>query len=185
VITPDPDLSGELTYTAGPWRLTPLAPFDAPDLLQEFSDPEVTQYLDIEPLTDLAQAEALVTWAENQRSLGAGVRWAIRGPKGQFAGTCGFNRINLERGRRGEVAYDLCVQWQGRGVMSEVLPAIMSIGWGRLDLHRLEALVTPGNDRSCALLERCGFVREGVLAGFGWWRERYWDQIIYGCVRPG
>jgi ribosomal-protein-alanine N-acetyltransferase len=184
VITPDPDFSGDLAFTVGPWRLAPLTQADAPDVLKEFSDPAVTEFLDIDPLTDLAEAEAIVTWAENQRALGDGVRWAIRGPAGAFAGTCGFNRINLERGRRGEVAYDLCAHWQGRGVMGEVLPAIMAIGWRRLNLHRLEALVTPGNDRSCALLERCGFVREGVLAGFGWWRGRYWDQIIYGVTRP-
>jgi [ribosomal protein S5]-alanine N-acetyltransferase len=185
MIAPDPDLSGDLTFNVGPWRLAPLAPDDAPDVLKEFCDPAVTAYLDIEPLTGLEEAEAIITWAQNQRALGAGVRWAIRGPHGTFAGTCGFNRIILERGRRGEVAFDLCAAWQGRGVMSEILPAVMTIGWRRLDLHRLEALVTPGNDRSCALLERCGFVREGVLAGFGWWRGRYWDQIIYGLTRPG
>lgn len=185
MIAPDPDLSGDLAFTVGPWRLAPLTPADAPDVLKEFSDPAVTRFLDIEPLIDLAEAEAIITWAENQRTLGAGVRWAIRGPAGAFAGTCGFNRIVVERGRRGEVAYDLGAAWQGRGVMSEVLPAVMTIGWRRLSLHRLEALVTPGNERSCALLERCGFRREGVLAGYGWWKGRYQDQIIYGVTRPG
>jgi ribosomal-protein-alanine N-acetyltransferase len=184
VIAPDPDLSGDLDFNVGPWRLSPLKSADAPDVLGEFSDPEVTRYLDIDPLSDLAEAEAIITWAENQRSLGAGVRWAIRGPTGGFVGTCGFNRIVLERGRRGEVAYDLCAGWQGRGIMSEVLPAVMSFGWRILQLHRLEALVTPGNQRSCTLLERCGFTREGLLRGYGYWRGEYQDQIIYGRTNP-
>ena len=63
-------------------------------------------------------------------------------------------------------------------------PRVIDFGWNRLSLHRLEALVTPGNDRSCAVLERHGFTREGVLAGFGFWKGRYWDQIIYGLTRP-
>ena len=170
MIAPDPDLSGDLVLAAGAFDLTPLRPADAEDLLAEFSDPRVVEWMDIDPLQTLEEAEAIISWAGDQRALGAGVRWAIRlRGIGAFAGTCGYNRIVLERGRRGEIAYDLCRAWQGRGVMRDVLPAVMEFGWRRLALHRLEALVTPGNERSCALLERHGFAREGVLAGYGFW----------------
>jgi ribosomal-protein-alanine N-acetyltransferase len=184
MIAPDPDLSGDLVLAAGPFDLTPLSPTDAEDLLAEFSDPRVVEWMDIDPLQTLEEAEAIVGWARDQRALGAGVRWAIRArDDGAFAGTCGFNRIVVERGRRGEIAYDLRRAWQGRGVMGQVLPAVMAFGWRRLALHRLEALVTPGNAPSCALLERHGFAREGVLAGYGFWKRRYWDQIVYGLTR--
>jgi ribosomal-protein-alanine N-acetyltransferase len=56
----------------------------------------------------------------------------------------------------------------------------MAFGYERLGLRRLEAMVTAGNQRSCALLERHGFVREGLLRDHGYWTGRFWDQIVYG-----
>jgi ribosomal-protein-alanine N-acetyltransferase len=183
MITPDPDLSEDLRIQTEDFELTPLYHGDAGDLFAEFSDPAVVEFMDIEPLETAGEAAAIIDWAQGQRALGAGVRWAIRRRGGgAFAGTCGFNRIILERGRRGEIAYDLTRAWQGRGVMGQVLPAVIAFGWDRLGLHRQEALVTPGNARSCALLERHGFTREGVLAGYGFWKGRFWDQIVYGRV---
>jgi ribosomal-protein-alanine N-acetyltransferase len=183
MIAADPDLSGELRLAAGRFALAPLSADDADDVLAEFSDPAVVEWMDIEPLRDIAEAKLIVGWAQDQRALGAGLRWAIRErASGAFAGTCGFNHIVVERGRRGEIAYDLARGWQGRGVMGEVLPAVIDFGFGHLRLHRLEAMVTPGNDRSCRLLDRHGFVREGVLVGFGFWKGRYWDQIVYGLT---
>jgi RimJ/RimL family protein N-acetyltransferase len=40
-------------------------------------------------------------------------------------------------------------------------------------------MVTPGNDRSRRLLERQGFLREGVLRDYAFWNGRFWDQIVY------
>jgi ribosomal-protein-alanine N-acetyltransferase len=183
MIAPDPDLTGDLVLAAGRFDLRPLEESDAPDILAEFADPRVVEWMDTEPLTDIAEATAIVGWARDQRALGAGLRWAIRDRAGgEFLGTCGFNRIILERARRGEIAYDLAVRWQGQGVMAAVLPTVIEFGWRRLGLHRLEALVTPGNRRSCALLERHGFKREGVLAGHGYWKGGYVDQIVYGLT---
>ena len=186
MISSDPDLSGDLKIELEAFDLSPLSATDIPDVLDEFSDPRVVEWMDIEPLKFFDEAAAIIAWAENQRALGAGLRWSIRRRSdGAFAGTCGFNRLVLERGRRGEIAYDLCHRWQGRGVMGEVLPAVIAFGWRRLDLYRLEALVTPGNDRSCRLLERHGFGREGMLADFGYWKGRLWDQIVFGLTRQG
>lgn len=183
MIAPDPDLTGDMVLAAGRFDLRPLEASDAEDLLAEFADPRVVEWMDIEPFTNIEEARAIIGWARDQRALGAGLRWAIRDRAGgEFLGTCGFNRIIVERARRGEIAYDLAFRRQGQGVMAAVLPAVVEFGWRRLDLHRLEALVTPGNLRSCALLERHGFNREGLLAGYGYWKGRYVDQIVYGLT---
>lgn len=181
MLVPDPDLSGDLILRTADFEMRPLARIDAPDLLTHFSDPAVTEFLDIDPLTRLDEAEAIIAWAQGLRAFGGGMRWAIRAvADGSLAGTCGFNTLIVERGRRGEIAYDLARSWWGRGAMARIMPVLMAFGFERLALHRLEAMVTPGNARSCRLLERHGFQREGVLHGHGWWRGRYHDQIVYG-----
>jgi putative acetyltransferase len=101
---------------------------------------------------------------------------------GPLIGTCGFNVLELDRGRRGEIAYDLARKDWGRGVMSEILPALLTYGYDKLGLRRIEASVTPGNMRSCRLLERNGFRCEARLRDHGYWKGRFWDQLIYGRV---
>ena len=153
------------------FELRALSEADAPDLLRLFSDPEVCAFMDIEPLE--TEFEAL----------------DIRRPgSARLIGTVGFNRIERSRGRWGEIAYDLARDQWGQGVMSAVLPAIIARGFGDLGLLRLEAMVTLGNERSCALLRRVGFQQEGVLARRGYWKGQAWDQLVFArladCRRP-
>jgi ribosomal-protein-alanine N-acetyltransferase len=161
------------------FTLTPICQDDLDDLLAHFGDPKVTEFLDIRPLAGRSDAREVVDWAERLRSGGHGVRWAIRDGQGRFAGTCGFHLMTFDRGQRAEIGYDLSPPFWGKGVMDEVVPPALAFGYGTLGLHRIEAMVTPGNDRSCAVLERHGFQREGVLRGYGHWRDAYWDQILY------
>ena len=182
MIQADPDLSGSLELRVAEFSLRPLDASDAPDILTHLGDPRVVEFMDLDPLTDIEEAHQIVEWAAGQRTLGAGIRWAIRDSSGAFVGTCGFNQFVVERGRRGEVAYDLSHAWWGRGVMSKILPELVDFALRRLGLHRVEAMVTPGNLRSCRLLERHGFLLEGELRGYSFWKSRYWNQLVYARV---
>lgn len=159
--------------------LAPLGRDDTDAVLAHFGDPRVTEYLDIHPLAGRSDARDVIDWAEALRLSGSGLRWAIRDDKGGFVGTCGFHLMTFERGRRAEIGYDLGRTWWGRGAMDEVMPAALAFGYGVLGLHRIEAMVTPGNVHSCDLLERHGFLREGILRDYGFWKERFWDQILF------
>jgi [ribosomal protein S5]-alanine N-acetyltransferase len=161
------------------YQLTPLSPGDRADLLAHLSDARTVEYMDIEPLADLAGADAVIAWATGLAASGDGVRWAIRDRAGAFVGTAGFNALIRERGARGEVAYDVVrARWR-QGVMAEVLPVVLHHGFEALGLRRIEAMVTPGNAPSAALLERHGFLREAVLRDYAFWKGRYWNQWLY------
>jgi ribosomal-protein-alanine N-acetyltransferase len=166
------------------FQLTPLGAGDRADLLAHFSDAATVEHMDIEPLSDLAGADAIIAWAQGLAASGEGVRWAIRDRTGAFAGTIGFNSLVRARGSRGEIAYDVVRSRWRRGVMTEVLPAVLAHGFGALGLHRIEAMVTPGAAASAALLERHGFVREAVLRDYGFWKGRYRDQQLYARLAP-
>ncbi len=173
------DLAGQ-SLRVGPYRLALLAEGDAPGLLKLFGDPAVVEFMDIDPLTTLSEAHDIIAWARELAGADKGLRWSIRrdGEAG-LIGTVGFNALELSRGRRGEIAYDLARAEWGRGVMAEILPQVMGFGFEILRLRRLEAMVTVGNARSCALLERHGFLREGTLREHAYWKGRFWDQLVY------
>ena len=176
-------MSGAATTGAGldtaNYRLRPLARGDRDDLFAHLSDAVTVEHMDIEPLADIEGAAAIIAWAMGLATSGEGVRWAIRDRDGIFVGTAGFNAVVRERGARGEVAYDVVRARRRQGIMTEVLPAVLDHGFGSLGLRRIEAMVTPGNAASAALLEAHGFVREAVLRDHAFWKGRFWDQWLY------
>jgi ribosomal-protein-alanine N-acetyltransferase len=166
-------------FATANYQLRPLARGDRGDLFAHLSDRLTVQHMDIEPLADIEGADAIIAWAMGLATSGEGVRWAIRDRDGFFVGTAGFNALIRERGSRGEVAYDVVRPRRRQGVMAEVLPAVLDHGFQMLGLRRIEAMVTPGNTASVALLEAHGFVREAVLRDYAFWKGRFWDQWLY------
>lgn len=175
--------------TMHPWTsgfvLRPLNEADSEDLLAHFSDPRVIEYLDVEPFKDIGDVTKLLEWADGIRADGTGIRWSIRDMDNEglmgaaFVGTCGFHRLDFDQGCKGQIGYDVRPELWGEGVMAQVLPAMLEYGFGPLGLHRIEAFVTPGNDRSCRLLDKCGFKREGTLRDYAHWRGGFHDQVLY------
>ena len=63
----------------------------------------------------------------------------------------------------------------GRGLMSAGMELVLRHSFRHLKLHRLEANIQPGNDRSRRLVERAGFEYEGYSPRYlkigGRWRD--------------
>ena len=82
----------------------------------------------------------------------------------------------------------------GQGYMSEGLRLLLRFAFLELRLHRLEANIQPGNERSLALVRGAGFVREGFSERYlkigGQWRDHErWairvEQWQDNCRREG
>jgi len=173
-------LAGDLVRRTPRFDLVPLQPSDAAALLETLADSEVVRFMDIEPLAHPDQARSLIARAESLRTAGAGVRWAIRArADGAFVGTCGFQGLVWERGCRGEIGYEVAQSFWGAHVMDEIMPLLTDFGFTALGLRRLEAFVAEHNHRSCRVLERHGFLREGLLRDYGFWKDAFWNQLIY------
>ncbi|MEM7019988.1 MAG: GNAT family protein [Pseudomonadota bacterium] len=156
---------------------------DAEDLFRHFSTPTIVEHMDIAPLQTVEQAQEIIDWTKSIYQDKTGIRWIIRThEESDFVGTCGFNQIVQERASRAEIAYDLWLSYWGKGVLQEVMPAVLEIGFNDLSLRRIEAFVNPGNHRSCRTLERLGFQQEGILRDYAYWLGKYWDQRIFSLL---
>lgn len=89
----------------------------------------------------------------------------------------GLTLGNVRRGvmQCANLGYWLGQPWAGQGFMSEAVRAVIPYAMGELQLHRLEAASMPSNTASIRVLERTGFVREGVARRYlkisGTWQD--------------
>ena len=88
-----------------------------------------------------------------------------------------FNLSQILRGnfRSAYLGYYGHAGFAGRGYMGEGLDLVVRYAFAKLGLHRIEANIQPGNRRSIALVERCGFAKEGFSPRYlkvaGRWRD--------------
>ena len=144
-------------------RLRALGPEDAAGVLQVLGDDEVTRYHSMPTLTTLEEAHAALAQLQRRYQAEESLRWAIEvaGRPG-LIGTVGLLHVSAEH-RRGELGYELARAWWGQGVMTEAARAVVTYAFERLGLHRIEAGVLVGNDRSVRVLQKLGFHEEGTL----------------------
>lgn len=134
---------------------------DAESIFQRYAgDPEVTKYLswpthhsvqDTLEYLDFSDAE----WARKE----AGPYLIISRMDGNLLGSTG---LELETATRAATGYVLAKDAQHRGYATEMLTAISETA-RTMGIVRLYAVCHPENAPSWHLLERCGFVFEGLL----------------------
>lgn len=160
-----------------------LAPQDAAPLFRIFSDPEVTRYLEITPLEIPAEGAAMLQYFNSLLEKGTGLRWAIESKQdGSCVGTCGFHSAQLWT-FQAELSYDLAREHWGQGLVPEAARALLRHGFEKMGLNRIQAHVLPEAAPSAKVLEKLGFLREGVLRETGYWKGRFWDKVSYSLLK--
>ena len=102
-----------------------------------------------------------------------------------------INYTNIVRGafHACHLGYQVARAEQGRGLMYEGLRATNDFMFDALRLHRIMANFRPENDRSGRLLERLGFVREGLARNYlfidGAWRDHVLTSLTHPAYQDG
>ncbi len=66
--------------------------------------------------------------------------------------------------------------------MTEAVRALVEHAFGEWQLNRVEIRVAVGNERSAAIPERLGFVREGVLRQAERHADGFKDNVVYSAL---
>ncbi len=146
------------------------------------SDSRVNRYLGRPPDRTPADSAARVATMLAGLRDGTAIRWIVALREGgEAVGSGGFWRWEKAH-RWAEIGYDLLPEYWGKGIMPEAVRRMLDFGFTAMGLHRVEANVDPDNAGSVRVLEKVGFVREGLLRE-NWLHDgRFTHSAIYGVL---
>lgn len=121
----------------------------------------------------VAQRRRELTYGESFR--------AFMFPRDGSAGLLG--NVNLTQVFRGAfqsciLGYNLAESAQGHGYMTEAVLAVVGFAFREWSLHRVGANYMPRNERSAAVLKRCGFRVEGLAPAYLMINGRWEDHVL-------
>jgi RimJ/RimL family protein N-acetyltransferase len=159
-----------------------LVPSDAAVMFEYRSHPDVSRYQGWAP----ASADEILAFIDSlQKAEPAPGKWfqlgiALREPA-LLIGDCG---VHLTAGdpRQAEIGITLMPSFQGRGLASEALRALLGHLFNQLKVHRAFGSVDPRNQASMALLARCGLRQEAHLVESYWFKGAWADDVIFALL---
>jgi ribosomal-protein-serine acetyltransferase len=100
---------------------------------------------------------------------------------GRIVGAVGCHPIDWLN-RNCHIGYWLDAAEQGKGIITRSVAALLDYCFEEAGLHRVTIQCGTENRRSCAIPQRLGFAREGVLREAGWANDRWVDLVVWGML---
>ena len=163
----------------------PLSIDDLPDVLRNRSDPNFLQFYEE---TEFGEEEAklflhqFLDWEQERPQRRFAFATLERGT-GRMVGICSLRREKADASTA-EIGFELAPAFWGRGLATEMGRALLDLGFRGLNVHRIQAHCVAENVASQRVLEKLGMRFEGRLREKHRFKERYWDELWFGILRP-
>ena len=102
---------------------------------------------------------------------------------GLYVGNIGLVRETDVYRKSAEIGYFIGEPYWGQGITPRAIDLITDFGFTSLGLVRIHCGVFEYNTASQRVLEKCGFVKEGVFKKAIIKKEQIWDEIRYAKLR--
>jgi RimJ/RimL family protein N-acetyltransferase len=100
---------------------------------------------------------------------------------GQLIGNCGL-RLKSVTAFEADIGYEFSADHWGKGYATEAAQAIVNLGFTDFGLHRISADLVADNVASAHVLEKIGMKLEGRLRDGEYFKDRYWDTLLYAIL---
>lgn len=156
---------------------------DAKRIFGMRSNGRLSMWITRDPMTDPKNAEELAERTTQAFANRQGIGWAglLRDNK-KIIGTCGFNRIEPEN-LRAEIGGELSVEYWGKHIAVEAVEAIVDFGLNEMNLHSIEAKVSPENRGAIFLLKQLGFEKEAHFHDRIFFNGKFYDMAVYAVMK--
>ncbi|MCL6461704.1 MAG: GNAT family N-acetyltransferase [Flavobacterium micromati] len=155
---------------------------DLKEVITLRSNPETMKYIP-RPLVKTDQ-DGLdhIAMINDKIEANEGINWAITlKDNPQLIGIIGHYRMKPEH-HRSEIGYMILPEFNGKGIVTEAIKAVIKYGFETMKLHSIEAVIDPENLASAKVLEKNGFVKEAHLKENEFFDGRYLDSVIYSLL---
>ena len=133
----------------------------------------------VSPPADADAFASILTTADLPTSQRLLVR---RNDDGDLVGVANLSQIFHGPFRNAYLGYYAFEPHDGHGMMKEGLELTIRHAFGPLKLHRIQANVQPGNERSIALLRALGFTEEGFARRYLKVGGRWRDHLMFALL---
>lgn len=134
---------------------------DAEDMYSYACREEVSRYLLWSPHPDLYHTQDYLRYVASRYAAGSFYDWAVIWRQtDRMIGTCGFTSFDCQNDTA-EIGYVLNPDFWGREIAVEAVRQILSFGFDRLSLHRIEARFMQENRASLRVMQKVGMQFEG------------------------
>lgn len=162
-----------------------LSPNESHDYFSLCSNIETMRPYGILAHKSLSDSENAIAFLRNEFLEQRGMRFGIfLKANGQLIGDCGFWRFDNRR-RRAEAGAKISPDFGQKGFMTEALKKLSEYAFLQLDLHAIEGNVAIDNVPSQRLVEKLGFIREGMRREFTYcaYEARFKDSYLYSMLK--
>lgn len=121
-------------------------------------------------------------WEENRA-----VRFFVflrEDPEAQIIGLCNFSQLVRGPFQACYLGYQIDAAYEGKGIMSEAVARAIQYMFEEQNLHRIMANYIPANKKSGRLLQKLGFVIEGLAKQYLLINGRWEDHILTSLTNP-
>ena len=176
--TPFPELK------TGRLLLRKLTANDANEIFFLRSNEDVLRFLGKEPTKSIAEAEEFIGKINKNVDENQSILWgtSLLNDPSRIIGTICLWNFTPEN-YRAEIGYVLHPEHWRKGIMKEAIICVVEYGFTILKLHSIEARLSPANIASSAVLESTGFIKEGHLKDFFYFRGEFEDTLIYSRLK--
>jgi RimJ/RimL family protein N-acetyltransferase len=105
----------------------------------------------------------------------------VLGESGQLIGSCGL-RLRAADAHEADIGYELAPQHWGQGYATEAARTIVQFGFTQFQLHRISSWCIADNAGSLRVLEKLGMKQEGRLRENEYFKDRWWDTLLYAIL---
>ncbi len=157
--------------------------------LREISRPFLEPWEPTWPKDALAASHFLGTLRRQRREWreGTGYSFLIFAKSAQggatLVGAIGLTEIVQAAAQKGTLGYWIGLPYADQGLMTEAVQLVLTFAFGDLALQRVEASCMPSNEPSKRLLQRLGFVEEGLAKAYLQINGRREDHMLWGRTR--
>lgn len=124
--------------------------------------------------------EAIIPmWTRNyadSNGFDAGIRF-----NGKLVGMIGLHYIDWKNSTT-SIGYFLSEEAQGNGIITRTVSSLLEYIFKTMNINRVEILCAVNNDKSIAIPERLGFIKEGVKRDGQWLYDHYEDLVTYSML---